>query len=89
MSEGDDLSEENLINDTILVLNYINEKFPLDNIIVIGHSMGSSFAIKTCEEIFKNQNKYKDLYDKIQGLMVFDVCWRNCNGSSSFYGKFW
>jgi protein phosphatase methylesterase 1 len=73
MSEGDDLSEENLINDTILVLNHINEKFPLDNIIVIGHSMGGSVATKTCEEIFKNQNKYKDLYDKIQGLMVIDV----------------
>ena len=73
MSEGDDLSEENLINDTILVLNHINEKYPLDNIIVIGHSMGGSVATKTSEEIFKNQDKYKDLYDKIQGLMVIDV----------------
>ena len=73
MSQGDDLSEENLINDTITVLNYINEKYPLDNIIVIGHSMGGSVATKTCEEIFKNQDKYKDLYDKIQGLMVIDV----------------
>ena len=73
MSQGDDLSEENLINDTISVLNYINEKYPLDNIIVIGHSMGGSVATKTCEEIFKNQDKYKDLYDKIQGLMVIDV----------------
>ena len=54
MSQGDDLSEENLINDTITVLNYINEKYPLDNIIVIGHSMGGSVATKTCEEIFKN-----------------------------------
>ena len=73
MSQGDDLSEENLIKDTISVLNYINEKYPLDNIIVIGHSMGGSVATKTCEEIFKNQDKYKDLYDKIQGLMVIDV----------------
>ena len=73
MSQGDDLSEENLINDTITVLNYINEKYPLDNIIVIGHSMGGSVATKTCEEIFKNHDKYKDLYDKIQGLFVIDV----------------
>ena len=73
MSQGDDLSEENLINDTITVLNYINEKYPLGTIIVIGHSMGGSVATKTCEEIFKNHDKYKDLYDKIQGLMVIDV----------------
>ena len=73
MSQGDDLSEENLIKDTISVLNYINEKYPLDNIIVIGHSMGGSVATKTCEEIFKNHDKYKDLYDKIQGLFVIDV----------------
>ena len=53
MSEGDDLSEENLINDTILVLNHINEKFPLDNIIVIGHSMGSSVAPKLVKKFLK------------------------------------
>ena len=52
MSQGDDLSEENLIKDTISVLNYIKEKYPLDYII-IGHSMGGSVATKTVKKYLK------------------------------------
>jgi pimeloyl-ACP methyl ester carboxylesterase len=73
MSEGEDLSQETLINDTIKVMEFINYKFPEDNIIVIGHSMGGSIATKTVAEILKNGSKYKELYDKIQGLIVIDV----------------
>ena len=53
MSQGDDLSEEYLIKDTISILNYIKEKYPLDNVVIIGHSMGGSVATKACEEIYK------------------------------------
>ena len=53
MSQGDDLSEENLIKDTISVLNYIKEKYPLDYIIIIGHSMGCSVATKTVKKYLK------------------------------------
>ena len=35
MSQGDDLSEEYLIKDTISILNYIKEKYPLDYIIIV------------------------------------------------------
>jgi uncharacterized alpha/beta hydrolase family protein len=52
MSQGDDLSEENL-KDTISVLNYIKEKYPLDYIIIIGHSMGCSVATKTVKKYLK------------------------------------
>lgn len=41
--------------------------------IVLGHSMGGSIATKTVAEIFKNEEKYKQVYDKIQGLIVIDV----------------
>ena len=68
-----DLSEKTLINDTIEVLNHIHEKFPDENLILVGHSMGGSIATKTCCTILKEEEKYKELYKKMQGLMVIDV----------------
>lgn len=68
-----DLSEKTLINDTITVLNHIHEKYKDENLILIGHSMGGSIATKTCCKILKEQETYKELYDKMQGLMVIDV----------------
>lgn len=73
MSEGEDLSQETLINDTIRVLQYVNDKFKNETIIVLGHSMGGSIATKTVAEIFKNQSDHKEIHDKIQGLIVVDV----------------
>ena len=72
-TKGINLSSESLINQTILVLNYVNQTYNLDNIIVIGHSMGGAIATKTCEKILSNEKEYKDLYDKIMGLIVIDV----------------
>lgn len=73
MSNGEDLSEKTLIEDTIQVLSWVIEKYPEENIIIMGHSMGGSVATKTCCHILKEQETYKNLYDKIQGLMVIDV----------------
>ena len=68
-----DLSEKTLIKDTIEVLNHIHEKYPDENLILVGHSMGGSIATKTCCEILKEEEKYKELYKKMQGLIVIDV----------------
>ena len=68
-----DLSEKTLINDTIEVINHIHSKFPDENLVLIGHSMGGSIATKTCCTILKEGEKYKELYQKMQGLMVIDV----------------
>ena len=68
----DDLPMSTLILDTEKVLLKINELFPKDNIIVLGHSLGGAVAVKTCSHIFKTQFN-KDLYDKIQGIIVVDV----------------
>jgi protein phosphatase methylesterase 1 len=73
MSGGEDLSQETLIKDTIQVLNFVNEKFPGETTIIVGHSMGGSIATKTCAEIFKNKDLYPILYENIQGLIVIDV----------------
>jgi protein phosphatase methylesterase 1 len=48
-----DLSEQTLITDTINVLLHINQKFPEQTIILVGHSMGGSIATKTADKIMK------------------------------------
>lgn len=68
----DDLQMSTLIADTEKVLMKINELFPKDNIVVLGHSLGGAVAVKTCCHIFKTEFN-KDLYDKIQGIIVVDV----------------
>ena len=68
----DKLSMETLVSDTEKVLMKINELFPKDNIVVLGHSLGGAVAVKTCCHIFKTEFN-KDLYDKIQGIIVIDV----------------
>ena len=73
LSNGDDLSQQTLITDAIDVLIYIQQSFPEENIVIIGHSMGGSIATKTCAEIFSNKTKYQKLFDLIQGLIVIDV----------------
>ncbi len=67
-----DLSIETLINDSEKVLLKINELFPKDTMIILGHSLGGGVAVKTCKHILKTEFN-KDLYDKIQGLIVVDV----------------
>ena len=73
LSHGEDLSVETLINDTVEVLQYINTTFPEDNIIILGHSMGGSVATKACGFVLKQKDKYPELYDKIQGLIMIDI----------------
>ena len=68
----DDLPMSTLILDTEKVLLKIDELFPKDNIIILGHSLGGAVAVKTCCHIFRTQFN-KDLYDKIQGIIVVDV----------------
>ena len=48
-SPYNDFSEKTLINDTMQVLNHIHEKYPEENLILLGHSMGGSIATKTIE----------------------------------------
>ena len=67
-----DLSMATLVSDTEKVLLKINELFPKENIIVLGHSLGGAVAVKTCVNIFKTEFN-QDLYKKIQGLIVIDV----------------
>ena len=67
-----DLSENTLINDTLHVLNFVNQKFPESTVILVGHSMGGSIATKACDKIIKEMENHI-LAKQILGLFVIDV----------------
>lgn len=67
-----DLSLDTMIADTEKVLLKINELFPNDTIVILGHSFGGAIAIKTVCHVL-SEEKYPELYEKIQGLIVLDV----------------
>jgi protein phosphatase methylesterase 1 len=67
------LSQDELVNETIEVLNFVDRQFPDDTIIVVGHSMGGSIATKTTLKVLKNEEEYRSLSEKIHGLIVIDV----------------
>lgn len=69
---SNDLSMGTIINDTLRVLKKVNDLYPEDTIIIIGHSFGGSVAIKTCCEVLKSESE-TSLYDKIQAILVVDV----------------
>ena len=46
-----DMSQANLIQDTLEVLNYVHAKFADRTIILVGHSMGGAIAVKTIRHI--------------------------------------
>lgn len=60
------------------MIKFVNEKFPDDTMIIIGHSMGGSIATKVTAEILQHEESsedeiYKILSKKICGLIVIDV----------------
>ena len=42
----ENLSAENLVFDTTIVLEWVLERFPQSSVIIVGHSMGGSIAAK-------------------------------------------
>lgn len=72
LKPSNDLSMETMIKDTEKVLQKIDELYPEDTIIIIGHSFGGAVAIKACCEILKSEFNMS-LFEKIQGILVVDV----------------
>jgi protein phosphatase methylesterase 1 len=48
------LTEENLINDSIEILEYVKQRWPDDTIVTVGHSMGGAIAAKATERVIKD-----------------------------------
>ena len=67
-----DMSQANLISDTLEVLNYVHAKFPERTIILVGHSMGGAIAVKTINHI-ETQMAGSDLEKCIMGVCIIDV----------------
>ena len=67
-----DLSIDTLISDTEKVLLEVNKLFPDETMIILGHSLGGAVATKAVCHILKTEFN-KDLYDKIQGVIIIDV----------------
>jgi len=66
------MTEANLINDTIEVVKYITAKFPDQSIIIVGHSMGGSIAVKCVHEI-QTSHAEEEWSKHIMGMIIIDV----------------
>jgi len=66
------MSQTNLINETIHVLKHVINKYPAQSIIMVGHSMGGSIATKTVDFILTNHGQ-EEWASHIKGLFIIDV----------------
>lgn len=53
------MDQQTLIDDTILMLNWTMDRFPERSVIILGHSMGGSIAIKTMEKIEEMEESHQ------------------------------
>lgn len=67
-----DLSQENLINETIRVIKHCVTRYPDQSIMLVGHSMGGSIACKTMSQILRD-NVDEDWCKHVKGLSIIDV----------------
>ena len=63
---------QSLIQYTIRVIRHIHLKFPDSNLVLMGHSLGGSIAIKTLDLINKSE-EMENLKQRIVGILVIDV----------------
>lgn len=54
-NEDQTLSQENLIEDSMKVLEYLNETNHTQTFIIVGHSMGGSIACKTTIQALQHE----------------------------------
>jgi len=45
------MDKDNLVKDTVAVIQYIVTTFPEQSIVIVGHSMGGSIAVKAAHFI--------------------------------------
>jgi protein phosphatase methylesterase 1 len=67
-----EMSQANLIEDTIYIIKHVAAKYPTQSIILVGHSMGGSIATKTFDHMEQNKSSYPEL-QHIKGLFIIDV----------------
>lgn len=67
-----DLSAETLINDTMIVIDYVLKKYPEHSLHLIGHSMGGSIATKVAAIIEAN-HKDDHVGKALSAVCIIDV----------------
>lgn len=67
-----DWSLESLIQQTLRVITHIRRLYPENNIVLLGHSLGGSIAVKTLDYIMKEKD-FEYLRDRFVGIIVVDV----------------
>ena len=77
------LSQDELIQETIYVLKYTIQKYPDQSIIVVGHSMGGSIAAKTVDYV-QNNHQDEEWAKHIKGLFIIDVAEGNAMDALPF-----
>ena len=72
MDEETNLTQDNLINETIRAIKHVVERYPEQSIILVGHSMGGSIATK-CIDFIQQNNKDDKWVQHVKGLFIIDV----------------
>ena len=66
-----DLDVATLIQDVERVMEYVITEFQYSNIILVGHSMGGSLAVKSLNHVLHSGQK--QVVSRIMGIIVIDV----------------
>lgn len=66
--EEKDHSEETLLAEARVVLEYVLAQFPEESVIIVGHSMGGAIATKLANNTFQEKEKYP-YHINIKGLL--------------------
>jgi len=66
------MDQDTLIEDTLQMLDYTHKRYPDRSILILGHSMGGSIAIKTMARIEAMPNDV-ELKKVIKAILIIDV----------------
>ena len=66
------MDKDNLVKDTIAVIQYITATFPEQSLVIVGHSMGGSIAVKTAHFI-QTDLPEEEFAKHLVGVFVIDV----------------
>jgi protein phosphatase methylesterase 1 len=67
-----ELSQENLISDTLRVMEFVRVRHPNQSLTLCGHSMGGSIAVKTARRL-ETTLKDTPLAKALSAIVIIDV----------------
>lgn len=61
-----------MLDDIVAVFNWVVEEYQESNVILVGHSMGGSLAVKAVQHILSRES-LAHLHPRLQGIVIIDV----------------